>query len=124
MSVKSLLVNRCTINRNTPTKNDDDVWVNSFGANQTDVPFKLEEGRGSYKQGEAGEALEYDAIGLFAGDADVKPRAGDTSQDQFVVTTPATNAKFLVVAVVDETGHAQYLVAYLKHLKSKTQATT
>lgn len=112
MSFRSLLTHRCTIERNTPANTDGELRA-SWADNATDVPCLIQEGRGRVQGTQAGEGLQYDAIGFFLPDADIKPQGGDDRKDRITVTTPVTNVKYLVEKVGDEAGRANHLTAYL-----------
>ncbi len=115
MSLRSLLAHRCTVERNTPTNTNGELRA-SWSDNATDVACLIQEGRGRVRGTDAGEGLEYDAIGFFMPDADIKPQGGDDRKDRITVTTPATNVQYLVEKVGDEAGRTHHLTAYLSRV--------
>lgn len=116
----SLLVNRCTIERNTVTNTDGEIkpsWANVA----TGVSCLLQEGRGRVRLGEGGQYLEYDAI-LFVGPTqDIKPDGNDDRKDRVTMTKPTrlNGAKFLVEHVADESGMEDHLTCFLKRVSAK-----
>lgn len=119
MSFDSLLRNRCTIRRATRA-NVDGVIQLTWSDLATQVPCLVQEGAGRVMPGKSGQALEYEAIGFFRFSQDIRPKGGDDTQDQIVMTTPATSVKYLVLKVGDEAGIGHHLEAYLKRLPSET----
>jgi len=116
MSAKSLMVHRCTIQRNTPG-NTDGVLVDNWADLATGVRCLVQEKSGTVKPTPAGQGLEYDAVGFFLPGQDIRPRGVDDQRDRIVMTKPASPATvFLVKLVVDRSGFQNHLTAYLKRL--------
>jgi len=117
LSLATLLVNRCTINRKVST-NTHGVITNAWSAAATGVRCNLQEKSGEVQHTMAGEVLKYDAKCFFLPTTDVRPFGTHDVPDQIVITKPATSAKFLVLHVYDDTGHGKLRVAYLQRLGS------
>ena len=118
MSYKSLLVNRGTIQRNTKS-NVDGVITSSWADLATDVRCSLQEDRGVVRSLVGGQGLDADAILFLLPGTDVKPKTQNDDKDRFILTKPATNAKFLVEFVGDSTGRGHHLFAALKRVPAK-----
>lgn len=118
MSFNSLLVNRCTIERSTDTSNRG-VIEKTWAAIATSVRCNIQEGRGEVEQTFAGQGLEADAVLFLLKSQDIKPRTDDDVKDRVIITTPATNATFLVEFVAETTGRNHHLTAAIKRVPSE-----
>lgn len=118
MSAKSLMVNRCTIQRATITTTAGEqlrTWANSA----TGVRCLVQEDRGIVRQTAGGAGLEYDAIGFFPTGTDIRPQGNNDNADRIVMTKPSSpGTTFVVKKVGDESGMGNHLTAYLKRLPS------
>lgn len=120
MSLRSLLKHRCTIKRATVTNTNgipSKAWSTTVALAQ---PCLVQEKAGAIDRGGGGQALEYDAVGYFPADADLKPRGGDDAPDQITITIPsrAAGTVYLVEHVSDSSGQDRLLNAYLKRYRA------
>lgn len=118
MSFRSLLVNRCTIQRGT-LSNTHGVQKATYAEQATEVPCLIQEGAGRIVSTRGGEGLEFDAVGFFLPSQDIQPRGSDDLSDRVIVTKPTTpGTTYLVLKVGDEAGTGHHLEAYLKRVPS------
>jgi hypothetical protein len=117
MSSLSMMVHRCTIQRDTP-ENVDGVIVPDWDDVATSQPCLIQEGSGRLRQSASGEYLLYSAIGFFPPSADLRPQALNDRSDRIVIESPSrlAGAMFTVLLVVDESGMGNHLTAYLDRL--------
>lgn len=101
---RALLHHRCTIER--ATESDDRGYISKTWAEQeTGVPCKLHEKKGTFENEITGEKLEVDGTCYFQRDQDIKPRHAEDIQDRIIMTTPSSpGGTFLVVFVQDQAG--------------------
>jgi hypothetical protein len=117
MSSAALMIHSAQIRRNTPvvsaTRQVSPAWTDLA----SDVSCLVQEEKtGGIRLGGAGSYLEYDAIGFFPADTDLRPRGPDDLGDQVIVN----GTTWLCRLVIDESGMADHLVAYLKRFPGST----
>lgn len=118
--MKNLMTNRCTIQRNTPTKQGRE-WKPSWSDHKTNQRCLYQEGKGQVVDHETGRALEYDAVLYLPRKIDIKPRSADDEKDRVIITRPSSPGPTLLVQfVADQSGFDRTLKAYLKRVASKT----
>lgn len=117
MSVVDLYHHRATIYRISRVLTNGE-YVTSSDVYATNVPLRIEERRGEMRVGsQTGNVLEFDAVAYSPPHATApRPSRNEDVADEIVQTSPATNARYRVLHVMDPSGYQHHRAIYLKAL--------
>jgi hypothetical protein len=112
--MKHLLIQTCLIERWSPRARNADFllqpsWTEVSSAERCNIQQK----GGSMRVGASGQSVEFDAVGYFMPDADIKPMPQDAAHGDRI-TESRTGAIYQVRAVLDQTGREYFKKALLK----------
>lgn len=120
MSALSLMVHRCSIERNTPTNEHGQIKAH-WAVLANPVRCLLQEKAGRLNRGPAGTALEYDAVLFLPPGQEVGPRGTQDRADRIVMLKPdrVADTVFLVLFVADRSGMGNHQTAYVKRYQQE-----
>lgn len=111
-----LFPHRATVRRITRTLTNGE-FVTTAATFASGLQCRIEERAGEYRNGPTGNVLEFDAV-MYSpptdGTAAVRPARGDETADEIIQTTPATNAAYRVLHVIDPDGFNHHRAVFLK----------
>ena len=120
MSLSSLLVNTCTVQRwASRARSASDYTLEPIGGSYeeltTGVPCNIQEKGGNESVTIAGLKVSFNAVAYLEPGVDLKMKSADNQgADRVVVTSPATGAVYYVVGVVDQVGRQKFKKAFLE----------
>lgn len=120
MSLSSLLVNTCTVQRwASRERSGTDYTLEPVGGSYveqgTGVPCSIQEKSGNESTTIGGLKVSFNAIGYFEPGVDLRMKSADNQgADRVVLTSPGTGAVYYVVGVVDQVGRQKFRKAFLE----------
>lgn len=122
MTSLSMMTHLCRVERNSPVNSDGFVSP-GWHTVESDVPCLMQQKRGVLQSGEAGLALQYDAVLFLPIDVNLKSSNTGDQPDRIIVTDPERLRCTLIVQhAADESGMGDHLTAWARRYSPKEAA--
>lgn len=111
MSLRSLLRHRATLKRPATATSAGRVTV-SYSTVGTNIPCLIQERIGTIQTGPSGQHLQYQAVGFFFPDLDIRPTGATSQPEPDQIEHNGTT--YAVIHVGDEAGQDHHKTAFLR----------